>query len=380
MITAAGSDGRHHQKDVCQPDQLIKSSTMATDKLPFGTTIVGGRPMRRAVEVSDLPQGVERVLTLAALNHRFRAELLRDPVAAARSKGVVLDEVESALLGTARPEQLTAMVDRIVIPRSSDRRSFVKSVSASIVAMVTGKAVMLCSGCTGMDTWRRDAAPRGVDSGGPEVAATQRWEELNGYTTYVYIPPQIASRAHQGYSVMVALHGEDETCLASVQRWGTAAEYYDFVILAVSWTEIAATPATKSKLAIDLAGIAQAWSAKWPTAASKYLLSSRGASTPIAFQAAGVEPTSNLWASAVFLGGVPDGDWVNDPAGALALLQTKVPRTAYVLGDADPDYAQASACRDALIRHGMVTYFPTAAGSLKDAVLDFSNIYAHIRT
>ena len=336
--------------------------------------------MRRAVEVSDLPQGVERVLTLAALNHQFRTDMLRDPLAAAQSKGIVLDVVESALLRTARPEQLAAMADRIVIPPSSDRRTFVKAVSASIVAMVTGKAVMLCSGCTGMDTWRRDAAvAQGTDSGGPEVAAIQRWEDLNGYTTYVYIPPLIASGAIQYYSVMVALHGEDETCLASVQRWGAAADSNNFVILAVSWTDVAVTAATKSQLSHDLAGIAQAWGEKWPTAPSNCILSSRGASTPMAFQAACVEPSSGVWASAAFLGGLPDGDWVNDPAAAMASMQTKVPKLAYVVGDADPEYAQASACVTALRSRGASVHFQKISGSLKDTVLDFSSLYAYMR-
>lgn len=368
-------------RQVCPRPKHGTVHAMSVKEIASGNpTIVGGRPMRRGVEVSDLPQGVERVLTLAALNHQFRMDILRDPVAAARSKGIVLDPVESALLRSARPEQLAAMADRIVIPPSSERRTFVKAVSASIVAMVTGKAIMLCSGCTGIDTWRRDAAvSQGSDSGGADASAVQQWMDLNGYTTYVYIPPLIASGAIQAYSVMVALHGEDETCLASVQRWGTAADSNYFVILAVNWTDVATTTATKSQLARDLAGIALAWGTKWPTAPANYRLSSRGASTPMAFQAGCVEPTSGMWASAAFLGGLPDGDWVNDAAAALAPMQTKVPRVGYLVGDADPEYAQASACVAALRAYGMSVYFPSISGSLKDAVLDFSNLYAYIR-
>lgn len=340
---------------------------------PGSATIVGGRPMRRAVDVSDLPQGVERVLTLAALNQRFRMDLLRDPIAAAQSKGIVLDAVERSLLAAARPEQLAAMADRIVIPRSSDRRTFVKAVSASIVGMVTGKAILLCSGCTGMDTWRRDAP--GSDSGSMDVGPAQYWMDLNGYTCYLYLPAAVAANPTLGHDVMVALHGEDETCLASVQRWSTAAERFGFGIVAVNWTDVAATAAAKSQLARDLSGILQAYGLKWRTTGYSCNLTSRGGATPIAFQAAYVEPSNGVWAHAGFLGGVPDGDWVGDPNTAAATMQGSGPRLYYLLGDADPEYTQGKACAAALRNHGLSVYSPQVSGALSNAVLDFSEIY-----
>jgi hypothetical protein len=350
---------------------------MSAKEISSGSaTIVGGRPMRRAVEVSDLPQGVERVLTLAALNHQFRTDLLRDPLAAAQSKGIVLDAVESALLRTARPEQLAAMADRIVIPPSRDRRTFVKAVSASIVAMVTGKAMMLCSGCTGMDTWQRDASSPSLDARNPD-APIQQWMDLNGYTCYVYIPPAVAANPTRGHNVMVALHGEDETCLASLQRWSTAADKYGFGIVAVSWTDVAATAAAKSQLARDLSGILQAYSQKWSTNSSFCTLTSRGGSTPIAFQAGYVEPSDTVWYGVIFLGGVPDGDWVNDPATAASALQASGPNLYYLLGDADSEYTQGKACGAALRTRGISVYSPKVTGSLGNAVLDFSEIYSY---
>jgi hypothetical protein len=361
--------------EACYPDAMS-----AKESASASTTIVGGRPMRRAVEVSDLPQGVERVLTLAALNHQFRADLLRDPVAAAQNKGIVLDPVESALLRTARPEQLAAMADRIVIPPSSGRRTFVKAVSASIVAMVTGKAVMLCSGCTGIDTWRRDAASPRLDASDPD-APVQQWIELNGYTCYLYLPRRLADLPNYEHSVMIALHGEDETCLASVQRWGTAADAHGFAIIAVSWTDVAATPASKSQLARDLSGIWQAYSTRWTyRSSSAATLASRGASTAIVFQAACLEPSNAVWTSAAFLGGVPDGDWVNDPTTALASLQAQVPDFLYYpRGDADLEYAQATACVAALRNRGVSLDSPAILGSLSGAVLDFSSICTYLR-
>jgi hypothetical protein len=328
------------------------------------------------VDVSDLPQGVERVLTLAALNQRFRMALLRDPIAAAQSKGIVLDAVESTLLRSARPEQLAALADRIVIPRSSDRRTFVKAVSASIVGMVTGKAIMLCSGCTGMDTWRRDAAiPSGSDSGSADAGPAQYWMDLNGYTCYLYLPAAVAANPTLQHDVMVALHGEDETCLASVQRWSTAAERYQFGIVAVNWTDLAVTAAAKSQLARDLSGILQAYGMKWRTTGFSCNLTSRGGATPIAFQAAYVEPSNGVWSNAGFLGGVPDGDWVGDPDTAAATIQGRGPGLYYLLGDADPEFTQGKACAAALRKHGISVYSPKVSGALSDAVLDFSEIY-----
>jgi hypothetical protein len=346
------------------------------------TTIVGGRPMRRAVEVSDLPQGVERVLTLAALNHRFRTDVLRDPVAAAGSKGIVLDTVEIALLQAARPEQLAAMAERMVIPKSPDRRTFVKAVSASAIAMVTGKAIMLCSGCTtGIDTWNQDAATSPGGDASDRDAPVQQWMELNGYTCYLYLPRRLADLSAYEHSVMIALHGEDETCLASVQRWGTAADVHGFAIIAVSWTDVATTSTSKSQLARDLSGILQAYRARFTYHSShSATLTSRGASTAIAFQAACCESSNTVWTSAAFLGGVPDGDWVNDPDTAIASLQVSVPNFLYYLrGDADPEYAQATACIMALRNRGVSLDAPTISGSLSNAVLDFSSICTYLR-
>jgi hypothetical protein len=353
---------------------------MVVEKPSSGsTTIVGGRPMRRAVEVSDLPQGVERVLTLAALNHRFREDVLRDPVGAAQSKGIVLDGVEAALLRSARPEQLAVMADRMVIPRSTDRRTFVKAVSASVVAMVTGKAVMLCSGCTGMDTWRRDAATaQGMDSDSANAGAVQQWTDLGGYTCYLYLPREVTDNPSHGHAVMIALHGDNETCLASVQRWSTAAEKYGFGIVAVNWSDVAVTAAAKSQLARDLGGILQAYSQKWSTTGCSCTLSSRGGATPIAFQAGYLEPSNLVWSHVAFLGGVPDGDWVGDPGAAVAAMRSEVRGLYYLLGDADPEYTQGKACVTALRGRGLSVYSPTVSGSLSNAVLDFSEVYLSI--
>jgi hypothetical protein len=346
---------------------------MTTDKASGTTTIVGGRPMRRAVEVGDLPQGVERLLTLAALNQRFRADLLRDPIAAAAKRGVPLDPVEAALLRAAPPEQLGELADALVVPKSPDRRGFVKAVSASIVAMVTGKAFLLCSGCTGIDTWRQDAATTGRDAGSTD-GPDQKWTMLAGYTVYLYQPRAVADHPDEGHGVLIALHGEDETCLASVQRWRTAAEYYGFSVVAVSWTEGVVTAATKAQLARDLPAILAAYRSQWSTLGHACSLSSRGGATPIAFAAVYLT-TDTPWQGVSFLGGVPDGDWVTDGATLAAAVPAGAPYLCYLKGDGDPEYAQATACLTALRTRGLSVYSPTLSGSLASATLDFSALY-----
>ncbi len=348
-------------------------SVMTTDKASGTTTIVGGRPMRRAVEVADLPQGVERLLTLAALNQRFRADLLSDPVAAAAKRGIPLDPIEAALLRAAPPEQLGALADALVVPKSPDRRNFVKTVSASIVAMVTGKAFLLCSGCTGIDTWRHDAATTGLDAGGTD-AADQKWTTLAGYTVYLYLPRAVADNPKVGHPVLIALHGEDETCLASVQRWRTAAERYAFGLVAVNWTDGVVTLTSKAQLARDLPVILATYSNQWSTFGQPCTLSSRGGSTPIAFAAAYLT-TDTPWRGVGFLGGVPDGDWVTDGATLAAAVPTGAPWLYYLKGDGDPEYAQAMACITALRNRNLSVYSPTVSGSLAAATLDFSEIY-----
>ena len=93
-------------------------------------TIVGGRPMHRAVSTADLPVGLEQVLTLAGLNHHFRDQLARDPAAAAASVGIPLDETELMLLRSAAPGRVRQMAEDILPPRDS-RRGFIKAVAAS---------------------------------------------------------------------------------------------------------------------------------------------------------------------------------------------------------------------------------------------------------
>ncbi len=327
-----------------------------------GVTIVGGRPMHRAVAAEELPQGIEQVLTIAALDREFRASVARDPVAAAAAKGIALDAVEAGLLRATAPAQLAAMAERLVIPRDIGRRQFVKAVSASVVALVTGNAMLLCSGCTGAD------ASWGIDAPG---TAEQKWISLAGHTCYVYVPGSVTSAA----PVLVALHGGGETCLSSVQRWHSAADRYGFNLLAINWTDEAATPETWDALVADLPAITAAFAGYYPITAGRTYLSSRGASTALAWRAAYL--AEGGFRGTVLLGGVPEGDWVAEGA-ALAQAAVATPALYYVIGKLDSDYAAATAFYSAATGAGINGTRDELEGATADAVLDFSAIWTWI--
>lgn len=332
-----------------------------------GITIVGGRPMHRAVPAESLPQGVEQVLTVAALDPRFRREVSRDPVAAAASKGIALDEVEATLLRATAPAQLAAMAERLVIPPDTGRREFVKAVSASIVALVTGKAMLLCSGCTGADAWDGPDGPGDGD---------QKWMNLAGHTCYVYIPASVASTASPA-PVLVALHGEGENCLSSVQRWYATADSRRFNLLAINWTDEAATPTTWDALVADLPQIVEAFAGYYPISTGRRYLTSRGASAEIAWRAGYLSQSTSAYASfaaAVLLGGVPDGDWVRGADDLLAAV-VREPALYYVVGTDDEDYRSGTDFFDAIVAHRINAEKQEVIGTTDTAVLDFSTIW-----
>jgi hypothetical protein len=330
-------------------------------------TIVGGRPMHRAVDVTQLPTGIEQALTLAALDFAFRERFAHDPVGAALSKGIKLQDAERALLEHTPPQALRAMAEQIVMPRTMSRRQFVKPVAASIVAMITGSAFLLCSGCTGADSWQDpDASAEG--------GANQLWMNLAGHTCYVYLCPKSVQSHSWAAPVIVALHDQGETCLSNVLRWRTAADSYNFNVVSVNWTEEPADQASLDKLATDLRAIATEFAQTYAAATGQQHLCSRGASTPIVWKA-GFEHDPNAWGSAVFLGGMPAGDWTGAPDTALLNLVSPPPSLYHVIGTTDPELAAAQAMAAALTAKGATVKLQQVDGSTATAVLDFSSIW-----
>lgn len=332
-------------------------------------TIVGGRPMHRAVEAKDLPQGVEQVLTLAGLDARFRSAVAIDPVKAAAAKGIRLDSVEASLLRALPPEQIASMAERLIIPRSAGRRTFMKAVSASVVAMVTGNAFLLCSGCTGADTWEQDASPQ------------QRWMNLAGYACYVSIPSEAAANpSGMSRPVLLAFHGEDETCLSSAQRWQAATEQYGFCLIAINWEDGAQLPDDRVELAKKLGSIVDDFEQEFPVDRTVVCVSSRGRSADMLFDAAFLDASSLQFRAVAMLGGVPPGDWTKD---AEALLHGKTQlseRLYYVMGKADTDYEQAQSFASAAEARGATVKREVTSGSTSSAVLSFGTIWEWMRS
>ncbi|MBI5532303.1 MAG: hypothetical protein HY898_06295 [Deltaproteobacteria bacterium] len=328
-------------------------------------TIVGGRPMHRAVEVSQLPTGIEQILTLSALDCSLRDRFAADPIAAAASKGVRLQPTEEALLRQTPAETLRAMAEQAVIPRAMSRRAFVKPVAASIVALITGSAFLLCSGCTGADSWDPDGGEAGTD---------QMWMQIAGHTCYVYLCAASQQDPTKPVPVLLALHDLGETCLSNVQRWRAAADKYGFNIVSVNWTEEPATQQAKDKLAADLGSILDEFGKTYAITPGYRHLSGRGAATPILWKGA-FEGAAHAWRSVVFLGGVPDGDWVGAPETALAKLSSGPPALYYVMGTSDAQLDSAKALTQALSTKGATTKLAEVSGSTAEAVLDFSAIW-----
>jgi hypothetical protein len=321
--------------------------------------------MHRAVQVSQLPTGIEQALTLAALDCLFRDRFVADPVAQAQAKGIVLQPAEQTLLSQTPADVLRSMAEQVVVPRAMSRRQFVKPVAASIVALVTGRAMLLCSGCTGADSFDPDAG---------DAESNQLWMQLRGHTCFVYLCPASLQDRSKPVPVLLALHDLGETCLANVLRWRAAADKYNFNIISVNWTDEPASQQARDQLAADLTPIVDEFSGTYPVIPGYRHLASRGASTPILWKA-GFERTANAWRSVAFLGGVPEGDWVGAPDAAIQKVVNPSPALYYVIGSSDGELPAAKALLAALSAKGTTTQLHEAPGSTDTAVLDLSAIW-----
>ncbi len=329
-------------------------------------TIVGGRPMETSVDVRLLPQGVEQVLTLAALDEGFRRQLALDPCTAAQSRCLDLDPIETRLLRIMKPEGLARMSECLVIPPSGHRNGFCKAVSSSVIAMVTGAAMLVCGGCAG------------GSSGGisPQIqpGANQLWMSLGGHTCYVYLPASSVAAPSVPRPVLVALHDQGETCLANVQRWHRAADALGFNLVSVNWTEEAPTPERQVQLVGDLTRILEDFDKRYRVDPAQRYLCGRGASTPLAWKATFLPPHPSRFRRVIFLGGVPEGDWKTSSDALLQDIHPMPPALNHIVGKADPEYAQVVALAGALGRRNVPHVLTEREGTLTQATLDFSEL------
>ena len=373
-------------------DSKTKKQKKKNESGKEGVTIVGGRPMHRAVSAEDLPVGVEQALTMAALDHRFRQRLQEDPVSATKEKGIRLDTVEAQLLASADPETLSQMARRTVSPprKGTSRRRFMKNVAASVAVLVGGKAFLLCSGCTGADTWEPhyDA---GSDAGSDDESRatrgafgpTQKWAVLSGYTCYLYQPESALEKGLANTPLLVALSDEDETCLSSVQRWTGAAKHYGFSILAVNWTEAPLSQAQRQELSDALPRIVDEYEEEYAYDRRRCHLCSHGASTDMVARA-GFDGAPHRWASLIFLGGVPQkscgalvegGGSHTQPPPPPAAGGLHLPALYYVIGRDDPQNAAAMDCAQELRSMDIDIKVHQVEGRSDTAVLRFSTLW-----
>ena len=346
-----------------------------TGATPEGLTIVGGRPMHRAVAVSDLPVGLEQVLTIAALDHNFRKQLSKNPRAAAESKGITLDETEHLLLASQSPKQLAKMANRMVIPKEMTRRRFVKSVAASVLALVGSDAFLLCSGCTGADTWDYDAIDHSSNNNNnnqlPEV---DEWATLGGHQCYLYIPSSVVSNPEQNAPLLLALHDQGENCLSNVQRWRSTADAKGFSLVSINWNEEPPTETQLEQLINHMPEIIDDFSLLYSVDLSSLFLCSRGASTPLVWRA-GFENNSGFFAGAIFLGGIPDGAWGINSEESIANLVADPPALYHVTGEQDDEYSQMMFFSNVASARGVKMYGKYVEGTSREATLHFGEIW-----
>ncbi len=89
------------------------------------------------------PAGIDRLVSLAAGDARFRKRLFADRLRAARSAGVRLSESERTLLLATPDEHLAAIVDAVPQSRTA-RRTFIQSAAAWVVGVFGGVALTGC--------------------------------------------------------------------------------------------------------------------------------------------------------------------------------------------------------------------------------------------
>ena len=89
--------------------------------------------------ISKIPRGLEVLVKKASVDTEFRALLLADPSAAARSIDLTLTLYEQSMLAAVTREQMTAIIDATVVPEAH-RRAFLGTASAAMILLLGGFA------------------------------------------------------------------------------------------------------------------------------------------------------------------------------------------------------------------------------------------------
>ncbi len=127
--------------------QRAMGQLLADDPSGVGTTIVGGQPSGSPrKQVNKIPVGIERVLYAAAMEPVFRERLLADREAAIEERGFPLRPSELAMLRLTPAEQLEAAIDSLDTSAPSlERRSFMRTVAASLVTLAAANTINACA-------------------------------------------------------------------------------------------------------------------------------------------------------------------------------------------------------------------------------------------
>ncbi len=136
-------------------------------------TIVGGRPLARKRRKLKIPIGIEKVLCRAAVEPKFKAELLENRAGALARMGDELTEAERGIIKSIPVESLETMISGIDPKRHAGRR-FMKGVMAAAVVTAALTTNVDCSpATTGVgadDDWEEPEEIRAEEVFAPETA------------------------------------------------------------------------------------------------------------------------------------------------------------------------------------------------------------------
>jgi hypothetical protein len=119
------------------------------------TTIVGGRPPEGEENLPPVPTGMQQLLRLAAVEPRFRQQLLKRRSAVAQAAQVRLTRSEQAILTAVEEKQLRTMVDNMPPPTAS-RRDLLRNSALSAVLLLGGAGTAGSVTACHQDQVRRD--------------------------------------------------------------------------------------------------------------------------------------------------------------------------------------------------------------------------------
>lgn len=198
------------------------------------TTVVGGRPRgSREFNGLKLSLNIDYLLTRAALNESFKKELMEDPIGTCERHGFNLSESEKILLSSMSKEELEATINSIFPPMNQSRRRFMKAVPKSIVALITGRALLELYGCpTGITTEDiGDGEERNQHS--DTRNEINLWINLASYRCYLYVPNLTSETP---LSLTLLFHAYGETSLEMIERVSETARTHNTALLSVNWS------------------------------------------------------------------------------------------------------------------------------------------------